>query len=199
MHAATLRYKLRIKLAISLSHRKSGWPVLALTLQCQAPGRVVRRYWYFKWPLWLSWAKWDLILWSPNLQRNALPLSHWGFVNPENQTVNSVCRVAVEGSLESLHHQFPYCSSLSLCVRVLDGQNCTFSWKLCLIYGLFAFPALCVFLCWLVCSVCCFFSVNFFILLFVILVLCWAFQFAIAFVYTKSKLLYVLVRSRYEI
>ena len=45
LRAATLRQKLQIKLAISLSHNilTSGQPIPALTLNHQAPGRVATR------------------------------------------------------------------------------------------------------------------------------------------------------------
>ena len=56
LRAATLRYKLHIKLSTSPSHSilTPGRPVPALTLQCQMPGRVAAGVPIFKSLVWLD-------------------------------------------------------------------------------------------------------------------------------------------------
>ena len=56
LHAATLRKKLQIKLSSTPSHSilTLGQPVPALTLQCQAPGRVTTGLPVFKSLVWLD-------------------------------------------------------------------------------------------------------------------------------------------------
>ena len=55
-HAATLRWKLQIKLSTSPSHSilTPGWPVPVLTLYCQALGRVATGVLIFKLLLWFD-------------------------------------------------------------------------------------------------------------------------------------------------
>ena len=59
LRAATLRQKLQIQLSISPSHSllTPGQPVPALTLSCQAPGKVATG---MTRPQEKSWRKWDL-------------------------------------------------------------------------------------------------------------------------------------------
>ena len=72
--AATLTYKLLIKLSILPSHSimTLGWPVPALTLQHQAPSRVATGVPVFKSLLWLDLEKGPQGKWESNCRSAAL-------------------------------------------------------------------------------------------------------------------------------
>ena len=92
LHAATMRQKLQIELAISPSHNilTLSWPVQALTLQHQAPGKVATGVLKFKSLLWLNLVKdphWKSLFEprSTSLQPDDLPLGKQGGDNSKKQ------------------------------------------------------------------------------------------------------------------
>ena len=97
LRAATLRQKLQIQLSISPSHSilTPGQPIPALTLKCQAPGRVatgvpILSHWYDL-TLEKSQCKWDSNLGSPSLEADTLTTRPMRRFMPGTCGVVSVC------------------------------------------------------------------------------------------------------------